>query len=593
MGEQHLLVDAEGEGALGLRVNALSGSVFAGQPAVNIGFNISGKSCKTTNIDDIRVVRDTADEKIVTLTTACDITDAGNVSPPSTTSVFSASPVLINACPNPGYSFSRWTTVPELSNLNPNMPSTVVSLDEDTVLTAKFVETDKYLVSTEGNGFIGGGTAQNWQEMDSSWPYDLPFTFNFYGKDYTRVYVATNGFLSFNSGDVVSSEELFLVNPRISPYSTALVAFAFPEYDIFIHQPSSDSVCFRWQMADFPGNKVNFEAILHQDGSIKFNYGVGNNMSYYVPLIGVSAGDGVNYTLISSFNAKDDLSCADSWVLTPNKNTYATLTVTADPPKAGNTFPSVPLRRAEGICNSISAYANSNYKFLGWIIKDGDAIISDFNSSSTEAAFFGDTTLIAKFAVMHEPKITSFKTIDGKRSLASRTVSLDIQAKNLPEQYILGENKSFERETWEDIPADAKVSDGKTSFELEFEIAKDSGADSTLYLALKNAKGASKVKAIRLKLSVPRIIKFKSVTDKVAGTKNLLISGSMSPTHYKIGTDKDFIGSEWVAVPADALIYKGTTTFTAPYPELPKATTKNIYLMMKNEIGESSTKKTK
>ncbi len=93
------------------------------------------------------------------------------------------------------------------------------------------------------------------------------------------------------------------------------VGYYFGE-DVYIHQPSSDSICIRWCGEDYwsaqtnvGGNPVNIELILYSNGNIQFNYGEGNiGMS---PDIGISAGDGVNY-VISAHNGSNNLNNAQS-----------------------------------------------------------------------------------------------------------------------------------------------------------------------------------------------------------------------------------------------------------------------------------------
>ena len=55
---------------------------------------------------------------------------------------------------------------------------------------------------TPGSGNLfytsGGGIAQNWHGDDTYFSYTLPFTFSFFGTNYTSVQVSTNGFLQFS-----------------------------------------------------------------------------------------------------------------------------------------------------------------------------------------------------------------------------------------------------------------------------------------------------------------------------------------------------------------------------------------------------------
>lgn len=181
-----------------------------------------------------------------------------------------------------------------------------------TIVPAQCDHTEEIIAHT----FLGTGTGQDWNSDDNSWPYTLPFTFPFFGQTYTSVNVSSNGFVDFvtPSGDFTPSEAELINNVRIAPLWADLDT---RPGDIYIHQPTPDSVCIRWEGCEwgYSSSSINVELILYQDGRIQFNYGSGNSM-YRTPLIGISGGDGVHYCL-STYNGNTVLTDADSVLYTP------------------------------------------------------------------------------------------------------------------------------------------------------------------------------------------------------------------------------------------------------------------------------------
>ncbi len=149
--------------------------------------------------------------------------------------------------------------------------------------------------------FIGGGVAQGWNADDLCWSYALPFTFNYYEVDYTSVWVCSNGFIDFssNTASYGNGDAGLISRTMVAPLWDDLVT----DGDIYIHQPSSTSVVFRWDARRFGGSLlVNIELVLDgADGSIRFNYGSGN--TGLTPTVGISEGNGLRYHLAPHNNA--------------------------------------------------------------------------------------------------------------------------------------------------------------------------------------------------------------------------------------------------------------------------------------------------
>jgi hypothetical protein len=181
--------------------------------------------------------------------------------------------------------------------------------------TPPSVEYEESLVTNE---FIGAGDAQGWKGDDQSWLYSLPFSFPFFGEDRTTVWVCSNGYLDFQSSapEFFNWSRTFVDRTRIAPLWTDLDTTAG---DIYIHQPTADCVCIRWDAVEYGDfGAVNVEVVLQNDGTIKFNYGSGNTTvgAGWPPTAGISNGDRVNL-YYSQYDGIPALTNAQTEVWTP------------------------------------------------------------------------------------------------------------------------------------------------------------------------------------------------------------------------------------------------------------------------------------
>ncbi|MEW6606367.1 MAG: hypothetical protein AB1414_02775 [bacterium] len=178
-----------------------------------------------------------------------------------------------------------------------------------------------YHESLINNEFMTGGIAQNWRHNERVWQYTLPFTFPFYGTDYNTVWVSSNGFLNLTSttnADYDNTSAKLKNNLRIAPLWDNLRTDGTAQTgeDIYIHQPTTDSIYIRWCGQTHSGNyPVNFGVVLYQNGTIKFNYGSGN--TGLTPTVGISNGDGTNY-LFSNYNMNNSITNAQTSLIERN-----------------------------------------------------------------------------------------------------------------------------------------------------------------------------------------------------------------------------------------------------------------------------------
>lgn len=125
-----------------------------------------------------------------------------------------------------------------------------------------------------------------------SFYFDHGFTFPFFGETHDRVYLSTNGFLSFeNVGSLPdNSDDALAQHPIVAPLWDDLTLTG-GNRGLYIDESAPGEVRFQWQgenKAD--GGDVNFAVTLFADGEIEFDYGPGN--TNLTPTVGVSGGYG-------------------------------------------------------------------------------------------------------------------------------------------------------------------------------------------------------------------------------------------------------------------------------------------------------------
>ncbi len=238
--------------------------------------------------------------------------------------------------------------------------------------------------------FLNAGEGQGWSGDDKSWSYDLPFSFEFFGTEYNSVFISANGFLDFtnNNSSYLNSIEKLKGRVIIAPlWNDFIINEDDPLQDIYIHMPTSDSLCIRWKAETFSEEGgANFEVILYKDGRIQFNYGDGN--SDLSPVIGISAGDGEEY-VISEYNAVSELGNARSVMFVPRDQIF-TLVI-----KKGWNLISVPLQPYEtgimGLLGDAYDKVESIWSYSGSLWKthvSGMAEVSDLNSMSESRGYW-------------------------------------------------------------------------------------------------------------------------------------------------------------------------------------------------------------
>ena len=208
---------------------------------------------------------------------------------------------------------------------------------------------DPYVMTeTAATPLSTGGTAIGLINDDESKVVSLPFTFKFFGIDYTTVSVSTNGVLYFGSPrtrDAISSERWVRGQRMIAGLWDDLMTNKRDGDDVYMVQ-DTDHVIFRWQAVTFdtpiaPGqtrgqNPVSFEIELRYDGTITLRYGDGNQK--VAPVVGIGGGSPEPYVSDSHTSefALTNLTNAGDVVFTRRSpDQRGVLTVTSTNPTSG------------------------------------------------------------------------------------------------------------------------------------------------------------------------------------------------------------------------------------------------------------------
>jgi carboxypeptidase D len=234
--------------------------------------------------------------------------------------------------------------------------------------------------------FTSGGTAKGWHDDEKAWSYDLPFTFPYYGRNYTQIRVWSNGFIDFGafSGSAYDNTTQKLINNRmIAPLWDDLRTDRGGG-DVFIDTTTPNQVTIRWAAVTYSTEyPVNTAVTLHADGKIEFHYGSGN--ASISATVGISDGDGGLYTL-SVYNPAYTMTYADSVRYVqrsalPDGMTFShTGRLAGTPSEAGTFEPTFTVTDALGGTDSktYTLVIHEGSSVTGDCDADGDVDLADF-----------------------------------------------------------------------------------------------------------------------------------------------------------------------------------------------------------------------
>ena len=195
-------------------------------------------------------------------------------------------------------------TLREFDNAgNEGVPATVA-------ISVSPVLGDPYLTS-EGSpvALSTGGMGLSARCDDCFKTQTLPFSFSFFGENFTSVSLSSNGSIYFGPHPAIDSGSSAIAlsqSKMIAGLWDDLMTDTRFDDDIYLVTPDANRVIFRWQGVTFDDNPalqfpVNFEIELRSNGTILTRYGAGN--THVKPVVGISGGEPEVY-LISSHTAE-------------------------------------------------------------------------------------------------------------------------------------------------------------------------------------------------------------------------------------------------------------------------------------------------
>ncbi len=190
------------------------------------------------------------------------------------------------------------------------------------------VQGDPYITQLAGAATLSsGGTALSLVGDDKlKLNYALPFSFPFFGQNFSSVNISTNGNLFFQTpptrsggdGDDVPSSTAGLAQFKmISGLWDDLRTDGRAGDDVYVVIPDASHIIFRWQGEIFgdgsnPASQpaVNFEIELRSDGTIVTRYGSGNTNLF--PVVGIGGGEPDAYVIPSHTSEQTPISLTNA-----------------------------------------------------------------------------------------------------------------------------------------------------------------------------------------------------------------------------------------------------------------------------------------
>ncbi len=271
--------------------------------------------------------------------------------------------------------------------------------------------------------YIVAGTHFNDTGDDSAKNYTLPFPIDFYGTNYTKIWISTNGLICFSqvlasgascASSYTGSPQSLSQQVLIAPLWRDLVVDPFQsgrnDSDVYLGMLDPDHVLIRWGDAIIFQNStayLNFETIIGRDSSIKFNYGPSNAVNI-AATVGIS--DGVGDFFARVINSSNNIA---SLLYTSVRG--------ARPVIRYSTSPSLPWLVGENVLfNASGSYAPNGYIVSTlWDFGDG----SNATTPIATHAYNTPGLYQVAFKVKDNSSFTATATFLAKVSTANATLT--------------------------------------------------------------------------------------------------------------------------------------------------------------------------
>lgn len=189
---------------------------------------------------------------------------------------------------------------------------------------------DPYIPSTTAPAALStGGTGLLFNCDDCYRPKTLPFTFTYFGTDYTTIKVSSNGNIYFEppTAPTRTNGDANDVPSSVGGMSAfRMIAGMWDDLDLRTSRRADADVYFvsdanrlilRWQGVQFgdgtTGGPINFEIELNSNGVIKTRYGSGNTNLF--PVVGISGGEPDVYSISSHTSELSPISLTNAQVV--------------------------------------------------------------------------------------------------------------------------------------------------------------------------------------------------------------------------------------------------------------------------------------
>ncbi|HLN52127.1 MAG TPA: T9SS type A sorting domain-containing protein [Lentimicrobium sp.] len=220
----------------------------------------------------------------------------------------------------------------------------------------------------------------------------LPFPFPFYGKLYSDLYAAVDGYLLFIDNEIpwtylIESRTYFLETQMIAPLWCSSFVVSSADDGIW-YEHTAEYAIFRWKVScyDIASGYANVTVKIFPDGRIEYVYGQCNLPYWLKRYTGISNGDGLNYEIMS--NDPDFMPVQDQMILYSPNSLHAGLSITKDGLLRGNNFYPVAgnsLTVCSADQNDICDYKTFNFNCTGlkidYTILSGDDDIIEFGEN--------------------------------------------------------------------------------------------------------------------------------------------------------------------------------------------------------------------